>query len=240
LATIDRHGRPHVVPLGWTYNRQLGTLDVGGRDNAATRKFRNVRRNPNVAIVIDDVLPPWRPRAVMIRGSATALDDAVDADGRPTGPIIRIRPTRVTSWGLDNTESSDRINGLHHVAVSITDLHRSVEWYTRVLGCTHVTDLPTATFDATVLSIAGGPLIKLMQHHATHDGAFDERRVGLDHIAFTVPDPEGVDAWAARLDTQGVEHSGVKNGALPGSRLVVFRDPDGIQLEIYSPAPPTH
>ena len=100
LATVDADGLPHVVPLGWSYNPALDVIDIGGRDFARTAKFRNVRKNPNVALIIDDVLPPWRPRAVMVRGRAEALDDAVGADGKPLGPIIRISPVRILSWGL--------------------------------------------------------------------------------------------------------------------------------------------
>jgi pyridoxamine 5'-phosphate oxidase family protein len=100
LATVDEKGVPHVVPLGWNYNPALDVIDVGGRDFARTAKFRNVRHNPNVALVIDDVLPPWRPRAVMVRGRAEALDDASGADGRSLGPVIRIHPDQVLSWGL--------------------------------------------------------------------------------------------------------------------------------------------
>lgn len=100
LATVDAAGMPHVVPLGWRHNRELDTIDIGGRDFARTRKFRNVQRNPNAALVIDDVLPPWRPRSVMIRGRAEALPDATGPDGQPTGPIIRLHPTEVISWGL--------------------------------------------------------------------------------------------------------------------------------------------
>lgn len=102
LATIDPTGLPHVVPLGWSYNPGLDTIDVGGRDFAHTAKFRNVEHNPSVALVVDDVLPPWRPRCVMIRGRAEALHQAVGPDGDPTGPIIRIIPTQVISWGLDS------------------------------------------------------------------------------------------------------------------------------------------
>jgi len=58
LATIDVTGMPHVVPLGWRYNPELDVIDIGGRDFARSRKFRNAQRNPNVALVIDDVLPP--------------------------------------------------------------------------------------------------------------------------------------------------------------------------------------
>ena len=100
LATIDAGGLPHAVPLGWTYNRALDTIDIGGRDFARTKKFRNVQANPKVALVIDDVLPPWQPRCVMVRGEAEALDEASSADGDQLGPIIRIHPSEVISWGL--------------------------------------------------------------------------------------------------------------------------------------------
>jgi pyridoxamine 5'-phosphate oxidase family protein len=102
LATIDADGLPHVVPLGWSYNPALDTIDVGGRGFARTKKFRNVQANPKVALVIDDVLPPWRPRCVMVRGEAEALEEAASADGEPLGPIIRIHPSQVISWGLDD------------------------------------------------------------------------------------------------------------------------------------------
>lgn len=101
LATIDGVGMPHVVPLGWSYNPDTDTIDVSGRDFANTAKFRNAAANPNVALVVDDVLPPWRPRAVMIRGRAEALHEATGADGQRDGPLLRIHPAQVLSWGLD-------------------------------------------------------------------------------------------------------------------------------------------
>ena len=38
---------------------------------------------------------------------------------------------------------------------------------------------------------------------------------------------------AQKLDELGVERTEVKDGALPGSRVVIFRDPDNIQVECY-------
>lgn len=108
LATIDPRGRPHVVPLGWSYNPALDTIDVGGRDFAKTRKFRNAEANPHVTLVVDDVLPPWRPRAVMVAGDAEALTEATGAGGEPIGPIIRIHPVEVVSWGLGTTAEPPR------------------------------------------------------------------------------------------------------------------------------------
>lgn len=101
LATIDSSGQPHVVPVGWRYNPELNTIDIGGRDFARTRKFRNVRANPKVAFVVDDVLPPWQPRCVQIRGEAEALDAVTPPDGGEPAQIIRITPSTVVSWGLD-------------------------------------------------------------------------------------------------------------------------------------------
>ena len=92
IATVGSDGTPHVVPVGWTYNRELDTIDVGGSNFAATKKFRDVARRGRAAIVIDDVVPPWQPRGVEVRGRAEALD------AEP--PMIRIHPDRVRSWGL--------------------------------------------------------------------------------------------------------------------------------------------
>lgn len=101
LATSDAEGHPHVVPVGWSYDEQTGTFDISGRDFAATRKYRNVLANPRAALVIDDVLPPWRPRCVHVQGPAQALP----ADpGSGHQALIRITPHKITSWGLADDE----------------------------------------------------------------------------------------------------------------------------------------
>lgn len=48
LATVDGAGQPQNVPVGWSYNADLDTIDIGGHDFARTQKFRNVQRNPLV------------------------------------------------------------------------------------------------------------------------------------------------------------------------------------------------
>src|SRR5699024_7576459 len=98
---VDAAGRPHVVPLGWRYNDDLDTIEIGGHDLARTRKFRNVRANPYVAFVVDEVLPSWRPRAVQVRGPAEALEAAATPDGDQPQPVIRITPETLVSWGLE-------------------------------------------------------------------------------------------------------------------------------------------
>lgn len=99
LATADEAGRPQVTPVGmWSLVPETGYVEVRGRDLDRTRKFRNVSRNPQAALVVDDIAsgPGWNPRAVMIEGPAEALL----ADGNGGGPVIRIRPDRIRSWGL--------------------------------------------------------------------------------------------------------------------------------------------
>lgn len=98
LATADETRQPHVVPVGWSYNSGLGTIDITGRHFAATRKYRNVRANPWAAFVVDDVLPPFRPRCAMVRAP-----HELDAEhGRGTEMMIRIIPAKIISWGLES------------------------------------------------------------------------------------------------------------------------------------------
>jgi catechol-2,3-dioxygenase len=74
-------------------------------------------------------------------------------------------------------------------------------------------------------------VIGLEQHDHNDGSAFDERRVGLDHLAFDVPDRETLDAWVIRLDELGIAHSGITEEE-PWD-VLVFRDPDNIQLELF-------
>ena len=84
------------------YNPDTDTIDVGGHGFAARKKFRDVNRSGRAAFVVDDVLPPWRPRMIEVRGSATTLDTGGrDIHPEFDDPIIRIFPERIISLGLD-------------------------------------------------------------------------------------------------------------------------------------------
>jgi pyridoxamine 5'-phosphate oxidase family protein len=75
-ASIDSAGMTHAVPLGWHHNSGLDTIDIGCRDFAPKEEAPQRAAQPAGALVIDDVLPPWRPRCMMIRGTAEALTAA--------------------------------------------------------------------------------------------------------------------------------------------------------------------
>ncbi len=103
LATIARDGSPHVVPVGWRYNEDLDTIDIGGHDFAKRKKYRDVLRNPKVAFVVDDLasVNPWHARGIEIRGEAQVLDTGGTELMPGFDPeMFRITPKRIVSWGL--------------------------------------------------------------------------------------------------------------------------------------------
>jgi pyridoxamine 5'-phosphate oxidase family protein len=102
LATAQPDGTLQVNPVGFRYNAETGTIDIGGHNMAASRKFRNVAANGRVAFVVDDIAStdPWRVRCLEIRGDGEALVEPSDGGGQIAGPIIRIHPRRVISFGL--------------------------------------------------------------------------------------------------------------------------------------------
>ncbi len=102
LATVGPDGLPHVVPVSFRYNPDADSIDIGGHHFAARKKFRDVQRTGVAALVVDDVLPPWQPRAVEVRGAAATLDTGGKAiNGDFDDPVIRITPRRIVSWGLE-------------------------------------------------------------------------------------------------------------------------------------------
>ena len=106
LATAQPDGTLQNSPVGFFYNAALDTIDIGGRDMAASRKYRNVAANGRVAFVVDDLasVQPWVVRCLEIRGVAEAIEQPSDSAVRFGGPIIRIHPRRVISWGIDPPE----------------------------------------------------------------------------------------------------------------------------------------
>jgi pyridoxamine 5'-phosphate oxidase family protein len=101
LATLGKDGAPHVIPLVYTYNPELDTLDITGYNMGNSKKFHDIERDARVAIVIDDVQPPWEPRGIEIRGKAQALTEITDLPASSGGAMIRIVPSQIISWGID-------------------------------------------------------------------------------------------------------------------------------------------
>jgi pyridoxamine 5'-phosphate oxidase family protein len=103
LATIAPDGFPQNNPVGFWVNAELGTIDIGGHALGASRKFHSVQANPKVSFVVDDILSlqPWQVRGVEVRGEAEALTGQEPPMPGFSRELIRIRPRRIRSWGLD-------------------------------------------------------------------------------------------------------------------------------------------
>ncbi len=105
LATAQPDGTLQNNPVGYRYNPEKATIDIVGYNMAASRKFRNVAENGRVAFVVDDIISttPWRVRCLEIRGEGEAIDPAGDPTASE-GPLIRIHPRRIISFGLDGAD----------------------------------------------------------------------------------------------------------------------------------------
>jgi pyridoxamine 5'-phosphate oxidase family protein len=103
LATIQPDGSPQVKPVGFRYNPELGTVDISGFRMSASQKFRNVSRDGRVALVVDDIASaqPWRVRFLEIRGEAEPVEASVTTEGANDTALIRIYPTRILSFGIE-------------------------------------------------------------------------------------------------------------------------------------------
>ncbi|MFI5830838.1 PPOX class F420-dependent oxidoreductase [Streptomyces sp. NPDC051578] len=106
LATVDRDGQPQANPVGF-FPQEDGTVLVGGSAMGKTKKWRNLKANPRLSLVVDDLVStrPWRVRGIEIRGHAT-LEVGTHALGPHFSPeVIRIHPDRVLTWGLDPADA---------------------------------------------------------------------------------------------------------------------------------------
>jgi glyoxylase I family protein len=124
---------------------------------------------------------------------------------------------------------------LAHVAVTVSDLERSTQWYSALFGSEPVLDEDEegGAFHHTVYALGGGQLFGLHTHTQPGSGSFDETSVGLDHVSFACSGRGELQQWADHLDSLGVSHDGIKDAGYGSG--VSFRDPDGIALEFFAP-----
>lgn len=126
--------------------------------------------------------------------------------------------------------------GVSHVGLSVTDLDRSTAWYTDVLGLQVLmpTDVPGLK-RVLLVHPGSGLMVGLGQHGEATGAAFDERATGLDHLSLAVGSRDELAEWERRLADKGVSYTPIQD-EFYGS-VLVFRDPDNIQLELFAMAP---
>jgi catechol-2,3-dioxygenase len=121
-----------------------------------------------------------------------------------------------------------------HVALTVRDLNTSVPWYERLFDAKPVLDEETGTFRHVVWLVGGSTLVGLHQFpQLEDDSTFNERRLGLDHLAFQCRSRDELAEWQRHLESLGIAHGGIVDAGY-GSGLA-FRDPDNIALEFFAP-----
>lgn len=124
--------------------------------------------------------------------------------------------------------------GLHHAALTVTDMDRSITWYTELFGFVELAREPHfggGGGNAVVLGPEDKAMYVVMNEHPTNAGEpFDPTRTGLDHIGFTVPDRSILDEWVATFEAKGVTYSPITEHDWGWS--LNFRDPDEIALQL--------
>lgn len=140
------------------------------------------------------------------------------------------------------TMTEPSITGISHIDLTVSDLERSEAWYADLFGLVRVLDGRNDEhhFSSRYLLHADSLLVLgLVEHEGAGadpgDAAFDEHRIGLDHLSLNVGSPEELEDWARRLDERGIDHSPIVTGDLWD--VLVFRDPDNIQLELFHMKP---
>ena len=136
------------------------------------------------------------------------------------------------------------IRGIHHLRLTVTDVTRSRAFYTNLLGFDVAAQMPPPSdpsYDAVNAILFGGvvlmkgTLLLGLRPVAPRGDRFDEDRVGLDHLSFSVGSRDALEEAARLLDEHGIAHGQIT--ALPsfGIYVLEFRDPDNIQLELTAP-----
>lgn len=120
---------------------------------------------------------------------------------------------------------------INHFALTVTDKERAREFYTQVLGFQYVTDFGPKSLlsnGQVILAVAEAP----DPGQAIQNDRFNENRVGLDHISFSVGSRAALERAMQEFDRRGISHGEIKDLGGLGILVMAFRDPDNIQLEL--------
>jgi catechol 2,3-dioxygenase-like lactoylglutathione lyase family enzyme len=134
---------------------------------------------------------------------------------------------------------------IHHLRLTVTDLARSLQFYTSLLGFQVAVESPPADDPAAAevfkilfggVVMVRGNLLMGLRPMAPSGDHFDPDRVGLDHLSFGVPGRADLDDAIRLFDEQGVRHGEITSLPSFGIDVLSFEDPDGVQLELTAPS----
>jgi quercetin dioxygenase-like cupin family protein/catechol 2,3-dioxygenase-like lactoylglutathione lyase family enzyme len=180
--------------------------------------------------LIEDVGTPTSELRLPPPDAHTALDaDSLeraiaDHDAAAVGPPLEAADVAAYTASARDAANLGPIN---HVALQVSDVARSAAWYTQAFGLIQIDGEIGADGRGHValLSPTGGWVLALSSAPVP----------GVEHIAFTCDDRDALVRWRESLPARGVE-PGTLTDAPYGSGFVC-RDPDGIEVELFAPAP---
>ena len=127
------------------------------------------------------------------------------------------------------------LKGYNHLTLTVTDLKRSREFYTGLMGLNVIAEFgPTRLIlgnEDMVISVGEPP----DPSQAIANDSFNENRVGLDHLSFSVESVHELERAQKLFSEAGVRHAEIKELTDFGIAVMMFWDPDNIQLELTAP-----
>lgn len=126
------------------------------------------------------------------------------------------------------------IEAVHHLTLAVSDVVRSREFYTSLFGFELLGEFgPRVVLGKGSAVLGLGPAPD--PSGAISGDSFDENRVGLDHVSFTVSGQGELEQAMAILDQKGVPHGEIVDLAPFGIKVLMLRDSDNIQVELSAP-----
>ena len=117
--------------------------------------------------------------------------------------------------------------GVDHVSLSVTDLDRSEQFYTEILGLQRLADFG---YVRILIQRQTSLMVALVRHDGSDGGPFTELTTGLDHLGFAVSSRAELVEWERRFELCGVEYTPIRD--MEFGYHLNFRDPDNIALEL--------
>jgi quercetin dioxygenase-like cupin family protein/catechol 2,3-dioxygenase-like lactoylglutathione lyase family enzyme len=157
---------------------------------------------------------------------------AVNVDGETLGRLVEEHDSHVVGAPLEEDDAraalgpvQPALGPVHHLELGVTDLRRSVPWYTAAFGLVRMEGeiADDGSGHVTLLSPSGGWVLALAAPVSP----------AVQHVAFSCADRGALLAWREAIAGSDIV-PGTVTDAPYGSGFVV-RDPDGLELELFAP-----